>query len=325
MRGQDARRGGPPSRGTRSRRVAGPSGPRWCCPRGRRSAGSSCISTLPSRPDIVDGETVHTGRITRRTLLRRERRAARRRRGRQARRLTPKQARALRAAVRGRVYAPGDSTATTPRASSSTAATTASGRPPSSRCATPPTCAPSSRWADRYDVPLVARSGGHGYNGNSTSATAVVVDLERARPHLATRDGTRHDRARRAHARDVYAALARHGVTIPAGSCPTVAHRRARARRRDGARRPRVRPHARPRDELRRRHRGRRRRRVDDDDDLFWALRGGGGSFAIVTAVRLRTRRVTSAAFFRITYPRGARDEALHAWDAFAPGRARAR
>ena len=43
----------------------------------------------------------------------------------------------------------------------------------------------------------------------------------------------------------------------------------------------------------------RRRRR------LFWALRGGGGSFAIVTAVRLRTRRVDHAAFFRISYPRG--------------------
>ena len=71
--------------------------------------------------------------------------------------------------------------------------------------------------------------------------------------------------------------------------------------------------------QLRRRHRRRLRRRVDDDDDLFWALRGGGGSFAIVTAVRLRTRRVERAAFFRISYPRGAREEALADWDAFAP------
>ena len=38
-----------------------------------------------------------------------------------------------------------------------------------------------------------------------------------------------------------------------------------------------------------------RRRRVDGDDPLFWALRGGGGSFAIVTAIRLTTRRVTTA------------------------------
>ena len=64
-----------------------------------------------------------------------------------------------------------------------------------------------------------------------------------------------------------------------------------------------------------------KRRRVDDDHDLFWALRGGGGSFAIVTAIRLTTRRVTNAAFFSISYPRGARDEALHDWEAFAPQR----
>ena len=60
--------------------------------------------------------------------------------------------------------------------------------------------------------------------------------------------------------------------------------------------------------------RARRRRRR-----LFWALRGGGGSFAIVTAVRLRTRASARAAFFRIAYPRGAREEALAAGTRFAP------
>ena len=58
---------------------------------------------------------------------------------------------------------------------------------------------------------------------------------------------------------------------------------------------------------------------MSGDDDLFWALRGGGGSFGIVTAIRLRTRRVDRAAFFRISYGRGAREEALADWDAFAP------
>ena len=33
------------------------------------------------------------------------------------------------------------------------------------------------RWADRFDVPLVVRSGGHAYNGASTSRSGVVVDL----------------------------------------------------------------------------------------------------------------------------------------------------
>ena len=59
--------------------------------------------------------------------------------------------------------------------------------------------------------------------------------------------------------------------------------------------------------------------------DLFWALRGGGGSFAIVTAIRLRTRRVTTAAYFRIAYPRGAATRRCSDWDALRPARARAR
>ena len=40
--------------------------------------------------------------------------------------------------------------------------------------------------------------------------------------------------------------------------------------------------------------------------------------------VRLRTRRVDRAAFFRIDYPRGAREEALADWDALAPRAPRA-
>ena len=175
------------------------------------------------------------------------------------------------------------------------------------------------RWADRYDVPLVARSGGHGYNGDSTSASAVVVDLD-ALNHIS------------------YAATAR--ATIGPGARPSTSTPALAAKRRDDPRR--LLPDGRPRRARARRRDGPRRAArsasrstasrastsspptagagaSQDDDDLFWALRGGGGSFAIVTAVRLKTRHVTNAAFFRITYPRGARDEALHDWDAFAP------
>ena len=173
------------------------------------------------------------------------------------------------------------------------------------------------RWADRYDVPLVTRSGGHGYNGNSTSASAVVVDVGgldfiRYADGVATvGPGARLGR--------VYAALARRGVTVPAGSCPTVAigglalgGGMGLAGRSMGLTLDRVRSI----DVV---TADGRRRRVSGDDDLFWALRGGGGSFGIVTAIRLRTRRVDRAAFFQISYGRGAREEALAAWDAFAP------
>jgi FAD/FMN-containing dehydrogenase len=59
---------------------------------------------------------------------------------------------------------------------------------------------------------------------------------------------------------------------------------------------------------------------VSGDDDLFWALRGGGGSFAVVTAVHLRARRLRRAAWFFASYPASAREEVLAVWDELAPG-----
>ena len=170
------------------------------------------------------------------------------------------------------------------------------------------------RWAERYDVPLVSRSGGHGYNGNSTSSKAVVVDLSNLRS-IRYADGLATI-GPAAHLGDVYTRLAAHGVTIPAGSCPTVAlgglvlgGGMGLAGRAMGLTLDRVRSF----DVVT----ADGERRKIDDGELFWALRGGGGSFGIVTAVRLRTRHVTTAAYFSIGY--GDREEALARWDAFAP------
>jgi FAD/FMN-containing dehydrogenase len=174
------------------------------------------------------------------------------------------------------------------------------------------------RWADRFDVPLTARSGGHAYNGASTSRSAVVVDLR----HLSSVDledgiatvgpGVRNI--------DVYAKLARRGATIPSGSCPTVriggiatGGGMGLAGRALGLTLDRFRS-------LDVVTADGRIQRVQGDDDLFWALRGGGGNFGIVTGFRLRARAVRRAAYFRIAYPAPARGEALAAWDDLAPG-----
>jgi FAD/FMN-containing dehydrogenase len=194
------------------------------------------------------------------------------------------------------------------------------------------------RWAERFDVPLTARSGGHAYHGGSTSRDAVVVDL-RALDRVALVDGTTAGGDRTAAGGDriaaggggiaavgpgariidVYAALARRGVTVPAGSCPTVAIGGLMtgggvglAGRALGLTLDRV-------TSLDVVTADGRLRRVDDGD-LFWALRGGGGSFGIVTGIRLRVHRVRRAAWFRITYPAASRAEALAAWDDLAPG-----
>src|SRR3954452_19309216 len=231
-----------------------------------------------------DGETVHTGRVTRRTLLVATAALLAGADAAQARRLTPQQARALPAAGRGRVV--------TPATSGYDAARVVFNRrydhvkPPAVVQVTDTDDVRAVvKWADRYDIPLVARSGGHGYNGDSTSNTAVVVDLEHL--HRITYASGRATLGPSARTLDIYRALAAKGQTIPAGSCPTGggggpapgrAAGGAGPRRADGPRPARVRAHAGPRHEFRCRHRGRKasarrgRRRVVLGAERRWRV-----------------------------------------------------
>jgi FAD/FMN-containing dehydrogenase len=122
---------------------------------------------------------------------------------------------------------------------------------------------------------------------------------------------------------DVYAALAAHGVTIPAGSCPSVgiaghalgggmglAGRRfgltadnllsAQIVTADGRLRT-VSRHRNP--------------------DLYWALRGGGGgNFGVVTRFTFRVHAVPrTVALFFATWPWSQAADVLAAWQAWAP------
>jgi FAD/FMN-containing dehydrogenase len=176
------------------------------------------------------------------------------------------------------------------------------------------------RWAGRFDVPLVARSGGHSYGGYSTTTDGVVLDLSAL--HGVRVSGGRATVGPAARLIDVQRALTRHGVTVPSGSCPTVgigglalggghglAGRRfgltsdnlvaARVVTADG-----------------------RVRHVDanTNEDLYWACRGGGGgNFGIVTSLTLRTHRVSRAAYFFVSWPWSQASEAIAAWQRFAP------
>src|SRR4051794_22564074 len=224
-----------------------------------------------------DGETVHTGRVTRRTLLVATAALLAGADAAQARRLTPKQARALRAAVRGRVL--------TPATSGYEAARVVFNRrydhvkPPAVvQVRDTDDVRAVVKWAERYDIPLVARSGGHGYNGDSTSATAVVVDLEHL--HRITYASGHATLGPAARTLNMYRALAAKGQTIPAGSCPTVGvgglvlgGGMGLAGRAFGLTLDRVTSFDVVTADA-------RRRRVEGDDELFWALRGGGGGLA---------------------------------------------
>jgi FAD/FMN-containing dehydrogenase len=176
------------------------------------------------------------------------------------------------------------------------------------------------RWADRHDVRLAARSGGHSYAGYSTLDEGVVVDLRRLRGISVHRGASRATIGAGAHAIEVVDALARHGGAVPLGSCPTVGFGGLAlgggyglASRAFGLTADNVTglvvvtPDG-------------RLRRVDarHDPDLFWALRGGGGgNFGIVTRFETRVHRVGSAAHFSAAFPSAG--AALAAWEAWAP------
>ena len=176
------------------------------------------------------------------------------------------------------------------------------------------------RWANRFKVRVVPRSGGHSYAGYSTTSSGVVVDLSRI-------SGVRVSNGRATvgagtQLLDVYAALARRGLLVPAGSCPSVgitglalggghglSGRRfglttdnllgATIVTADG-----------------------RIRQVSQssDEDLYWACQGGGGgNFGIVTSLTLQAHRAKGAAWFVMSWPWAAAGQVLTAWQGLAP------
>lgn len=179
------------------------------------------------------------------------------------------------------------------------------------------------RWAVAHDVPLRARSGGHSYAGYSTLKDGVVVDVRNMR-------GIGFDRrtgiaaiGTGAQLIDVYSGLAAHGATIPAGSCPSVGVAGVTL---GGGMGLAGRAFGLTADNLRSAQivtADGRRREVDarSDPELLWALRGGGGgNFGIVTSLRFRVHRLPrSAAWFIVSWPWRSAEEALAAWQSWAP------
>ena len=187
----------------------------------------------------------------------------------------------------------------------------------------PPTWSRAVQWAVSNGVPLRARSGGHSYAGFSTLSGGVQLDLRNLRGiSVDTRNRTATIGAG-SQLIDVYAALAAHGVTIPAGSCPSVgiaghalgggmglAGRQfglttdnilsAQIVTADG----RVRTAS-----------------SKSNPDLYWALRGGGGgNFGVVTSLTLRVHPVPgTVAGFIVNWPWSQAANALAAWQAWAP------
>ncbi len=179
------------------------------------------------------------------------------------------------------------------------------------------------RWAVGYGVQMRARSGGHSYAGYSTLRNGVVLDLTRMRSISVNKRAKTATVGAGAQLIDVYAALAAHGATIPAGSCPSVGVSgvtlgggmglAARAFgltidnlvgvqivTADGRIRT-VNKHT--------------------DPDLLWALRGGGGgNFGIVTQFTFNIHPVPRAVtYFSVSWPWSSASDAIETWQAWAP------
>jgi FAD/FMN-containing dehydrogenase len=178
------------------------------------------------------------------------------------------------------------------------------------------------KWARKHDVRITAKGGGHSYAGYSTIANGVVVDLTLMRGIRVNTASKQATIGAGCQLIDVYSALAAKGVTVPAGSCPSVGvsgHAlgggMGLAGRRfglladnllaltivtaDGAVRT-ASPKSNP--------------------DLYWACRGGGGgNFGIVTSFTFSVHRARSAAFFNVSWPWSAASAAMAAWQGFMP------
>ncbi|MFF4105605.1 FAD-binding oxidoreductase [Streptomyces sp. NPDC001903] len=171
-------------------------------------------------------------------------------------------------------------------------------------------------FARRSAVPVVPRSGGHGYAGWSTCAGGLVVDVG-AMAGLAVEGAAAVRIGAGARLGDVNRSLAERNLAVPTGLCPTVGiagltlggglglASRAHGTTSDALTGATV---VTPDGVV---------REVDAtrDPDLFWALRGGGGgNFGVVTQFRFRTHPAADCAYAELHWPEADSAALLRGW-----------
>lgn len=186
-------------------------------------------------------------------------------------------------------------------------------------CVSPADVAACLSFARRGGVAVHPRSGGHSYAGWSTGR-GLVVDVSRM-DAVSYRDGLATVGAG-ARLVKVYDRLARHGVSVPAGSCPTVG---VAGLALGGGLGVVSRRYGLTCDAL-------ESLRVVTADgqvltcdsthhpDLFWACRGGGGgNVGVAVSFTFRTHRIGKVTLFFLHWPWSKAAAALAAWQRWAP------
>ena len=172
-------------------------------------------------------------------------------------------------------------------------------------------------FARANNLPLTARSGGHGYTGNSTT-TGMVIDVG-AMNAITLGSGTAIIGAG-AKLVDVYDQLSAQGVCIPAGSCPTIG---IAGITQGGGIGVVDRAYGLTCDNLVSAQVVLADGSVVTCDatthaDLFWALRGGGGgNFGIVTSLTFNTFATSDVTNFSAAFAWADAAAVIAAWQAW--------
>ncbi|MFJ5718375.1 FAD-binding oxidoreductase [Streptomyces sp. NPDC093149] len=172
-------------------------------------------------------------------------------------------------------------------------------------------------FARRTATPVSIRSGGHSYAGWSSGNGRLVLDVSSL--SRVERNGTIGAGAKLV---DVYQGLARHGLTIPGGSCPTVGISGLTL---GGGHGVASRAYGLTCDSLTSATvvtADGRTLTVDAEHhpDLFWALRGAGnGNFGVVTELRFRTRPVPQTVTAYMSWPWSRARSVITAWQEWGP------
>ncbi|MER5442927.1 FAD-binding oxidoreductase [Streptomyces sp. NPDC002790] len=178
-------------------------------------------------------------------------------------------------------------------------------------------------YARAHKVPLSIRNGGHSYAGWSSGDGHLILDVSRMKSVRSS--GSEAVVGAGAKLIDVYRALTAKGVTIPAGSCPTVG---VSGLTLGGGHGVVSRAYGLTCDSLTQATvitaDGRElTANKTSEKDLFWALRGAGnGQFGVVTELRFKTHPAPQGVSAYMSWPWSKAAKVLKAWQKWGPDQA---
>ncbi|MGW2385166.1 FAD-binding oxidoreductase [Streptomyces sp. NPDC001658] len=175
-------------------------------------------------------------------------------------------------------------------------------------------------YARAHNVHVAIRNGGHSYAGWSSGNGRLIIDVSKLNRVRAS--GTTAVVGAGSKLIDVYRALAAKGVTIPAGSCPSVG---VSGLTLGGGHGVVSRAYGLTCDSLTQATivtaDGKQlTANATDHKDLFWALRGAGnGNFGVVTELQYRTHPAPQAVTAYLSWPWARAAAVMRAWQEWGP------